>query len=198
MTMKNVRGLLDFLDYFQLGSYTRTLVFIIHFSSSVMEKDERIQAHVLSVWRESKKLFSLHGTEGMLVLTDKHMMFINKTEAKMRWWNAAAQRQVLTLTKSKDVMVQQDGYNEEQLRIDLENKKNMEIRFDDILKITFEEKVWGDILNLEIKQGEKNQKYQFSVVQDWVKYPIKDPQKYMKVDWSSLVQYIKNRQKITN
>jgi hypothetical protein len=147
MTMKNVRGLLDFLDYFQLGSYTRTLVFIIHFSSSVMEKDERIQAHVLSVWRESKKLFSLHGTEGMLVLTDKHMMFINKTEAKMRWWNAAAQRQVLTLTKSKDVMVQQDGYNEEQLRIDLENKKNMEIRFDDILKITFEEKVWGDILN---------------------------------------------------
>jgi len=198
MTMKNVRGLLDFLDYFQLGSYTRTLVFIIHFSSSVMEKDERIQAHVLSVWRESKKLFSLHGTEGMLVLTDKHMMFINKTEAKMRWWNAAAQRQVLTLTKSKDVMVQQDGYNEEQLRIDLENKKNMEIRFDDILKITFEEKVWGDILNLEIKQGEKNQKYQFSVVQDWVKYPIKDPQKYMKVDWSSLVQYIKDRQKITN
>ena len=174
------------------------IVFIIHYSGSVMEKDERIQAHVLSVWKESKKLFSLHGTEGMLVLTDRHLMFINKTEAKMRWWNAATQRQVITLVKSKDVMIQQDGYNEEQLRIDLENKKNMEIRFDDILKITFEEKAWGDILNLEIMQGEKNQKYQFSVVQDWVKYPIKDPQKYMKVDWSSLVQYIKDRQKITN
>ncbi|MFB5624864.1 MAG: hypothetical protein ACE5RP_08140 [Nitrosopumilus sp.] len=53
------------------------------------------------------------------------------------------------------------------------------------------------MLNLEIKQGEKKQKYQFSVVQDWVKYPIKDPQKYIKVDWSSLVQYIKDRQKIT-
>ena len=174
------------------------IVFIIHYSSSVMEKDEHIQAHVLSVWKESKKLFSLHGTEGMLVLTDRHLMFINKTEAKMRWWNAATQRQVITLVKSKDVMMQQDGYDEEQLRIDLENKKNMEIRFDDILKITFEEKAWGDILNLEIMQGEKNQKYQFSVVQDWVKYPIKDPQKYMKVDWSSLVQYIKDRQKITN
>ena len=90
-----------------------------------MEKDESIQAHVLSVWKESKKLFSLHGTEGMLVLTDRHLMFINKTEAKMRWWNAATQRQVITLVKSKDVMIQQDGYDEEQLRIDLENKKNM-------------------------------------------------------------------------
>ncbi len=162
-----------------------------------MEKDERIQAHVLSVWKESKKLFSIHGTEGMLVLTDKHLMFINKTEAKMRWWNAATQRQVITLTKLKDIMIQQDGYDEEQLRNDLGNKKNMEIKFDNILKINYEEKAWGDVLNLEIKQGEKNQKYQFSVVQDWVKYPIKDPQKYMKVDWSSLVQYIKDRQQIT-
>ena len=162
-----------------------------------MEKDERIQAHVLSVWRESKKLFSVHGTEGMLVLTEKHLMFVHKTDAKMRWWSAARQRQVITLIKSKDVMIQQDGYDEEQLRNDLENKKNMEIKFDNILKIEYEEKVWGDVLNLEIKQGEKNQKYQFSVVQDWVKYPIKDPQKYMKVDWSSLIQYIKDRQQIT-
>jgi hypothetical protein len=162
-----------------------------------MEKDERIQAHIVSVWRESKKLFSLHGTEGMLVLTDKHLMFVNKTEAKMRWWNAATQRQVLTFSKSKDVMIKQDGYNEEQLRIDLENKKNMEIKFDDILKIDSKEKAWGDILILEINHDEKNQKYHFSVVQDWVKYPIKDPQKYMKVDWSTLIQYIKDRQKYT-
>ena len=163
-----------------------------------MESDESIQAHILSVWRESKKLFSIHGTEGMFVLTDKHLMFVNKTEAKMKWWNAATQRQVIRFVKSKDVMIQQDGYDEEQLRIDLENKKNMEIRFDDILKINFEEKVWGDVLILEIIQGEKKQKYQFSVVQDWVKYPIKDPQKYMKVDWEPLIQYIKDRQKITN
>ena len=163
-----------------------------------MEADERIQAHILSVWRESKKLFSIHGTEGMLILTDKHLMFIHKTEAKMRWWNAATQRQVLTFLKSKDVMIKQDGYNEDQLRIDLENEKNMEIRFDDILKISHEEKSWAGVLNLEINQEGKKQKYQFSVVQDWVKYPIKDPQKYMKVDWSSLVQYIKDRQKITN
>ena len=174
------------------------LVFIIHNLSLRMDRDERIQAHIMSVWRESKKLFSMHGTEGMLILTDKHLMFVHKTEAKMRWWDAATKRQVLTLMKSKDVMIEQDGYNEEQLRIDLENKKNVEISFDDVLKISSQEKAWGDVLNLEIKQDEKKQKYQFSVVQDWVKYPIKDPQKYMKVDWSSLVQYIKDRQKITN
>jgi len=163
-----------------------------------MDVDERIQVHILSVWRESKKIFSIHGTEGMLILTDKHLMFVHKTEVKMRWWNAVTQRQVLTFLKSKDVMIQQDGYNEDQLRTDLENKKNMEIRFDDILNISHEEKTWAGVLVLEINQGGKNQKYQFSVVQDWVKYPIKDPQKYMKVDWSSLVQYIKDRQKITN
>ncbi len=163
-----------------------------------MDVDERIQVHIVSVWRESKKLFSIHGTEGMLILTDKHLMFVHKTEVKMRWWNAVTQRQVVTFLKSKDVMIQQDGYNEDQLRTDLENKKNMEIRFDDILNISYEEKTWAGILILEINQGEKNHKYQFSVVQDWVKYPIKDPQKYMKVDWSSLIQYIKDRQKITN
>jgi len=163
-----------------------------------MDVDERIQVHIVSVWREAKKLFSIHGKEGMLILTDKHLMFVHKTEVKMRWWNAVTQRQVLTFLKSKDVMIQQDGYNEDQLRTDLENKKNMEIRFDDILNISHEDKTWAGVLILEINQGEKNHKYQFSVVQDWVKYPIKDPQKYMKVDWSSLVQYIKDRQKITN
>jgi len=163
-----------------------------------MDADEKIQVHIVSVWRESKKLFSIHGTEGMLILTDKHLMFVHKTQVKMRWWNAVTQRQVLTFLKSKDVMIQQDGYDEELLRTDLENKKNMEIRFDDILNISHEDKTWAGVLILEINQGEKNHKYQFSVVQDWVKYPIKDPQKYMKVDWSSLVQYIKERQKITN
>jgi len=162
-----------------------------------MDADERIHAHILSVWRESKKLFSIRGTEGMLFLTDKHLMFINKTEAKMKWWQATTKRQVLTLLKSNNVMIRQDGYEEKQLRIDLENKKNMEIPFDNILNIDYENKAWGDVLNLEISRGEKKEKYQFSVVRDWVKYPAKDPQKYLKVDWSPLVQFIKERLKIT-
>jgi len=163
-----------------------------------MDSDERIQAHILSVLKESKKLFSLHGTEGMLILTDKHLMFVNKTEAKSRWWQAATQRQILTLLKSNDVMIRHDGYDEKQLEFDMENKKNMEIKFEDILNISNENKNWGGVLNLEINKDGKKQKYRFSVVQDWVKYPLKDPTKFMKVNWTPLVQFIKNKQKTTN
>ena len=162
-----------------------------------MDSDEEIQAHILSVWREGKKLFSLHGTEGMLVLTNKHLTFVNKTEAKMKWWQAARQRQVLRFLKSQDVMIRHDGYEEDQLKTDLENEKNMEIKFDDILNISNEEKTWGGVLNLEINREGKKEKYEFSVVQDWVKYPAKAPTKYMKVDWEPLVQYIKDRQNFT-
>ena len=48
-----------------------------------MESNENIQAHLVSVWRESKNFFSIGGREGMLVLTDNHLMFVHKTESKM-------------------------------------------------------------------------------------------------------------------
>ena len=53
-----------------------------------MEPEEKIQAHLVSVWREGKKFFSIGGKEGMLILTDKHLMFIHKTEAMMNWWKS--------------------------------------------------------------------------------------------------------------
>jgi len=162
-----------------------------------MESGERIQAHVVSVWREAQKFFSIGGREGMLILTDRHLMFVRKTQAKMNWWKAVAQRQVLMFLKSKNTMRIHDGYNEENLLEDLENKKNVEWSFDDILKISHEEKTWGSVLHLEYEKNGKKEKFQFSVVQDWVKYPLKDPTKYMKVDWKPFVQYIKDKQKIT-
>ena len=162
-----------------------------------MDSDEKIHAHVLSVWRESKKLFSLLGTEGMLFVTDSHLMFVNKTQAKMKWWQAATQRQVLTFIKSPDVMIRHDGYNEKELLIDLENEKNMEISFDDILDISSKIKAWGGVLFLECIKAGKKEKYDFSVVRDWVKYPKKDPMTYIDVDWSSLVQFVKERLRFT-
>ena len=54
-----------------------------------------------------------------------------------------------------------------------------------------------DSLHLEILEGEKKKKYQFSIVQDWVKYPLSAPTKYMKVDWSDFVKYIKDKQLVT-
>ena len=44
----------------------------------------------------------------------------------------------------------------------------------------------------------KERKLQFSVVQDWVKYPLSAPTKFLKVDWSGLVKYIKDKQIVTN
>ncbi|QMU54139.1 MAG: hypothetical protein GKS07_03990 [Nitrosopumilus sp.] len=162
-----------------------------------MEPDEKIQAHLVSVWRESKKFFSIGGKEGMLVLTDRHLMFVHKTESKMNWWKAITQRQVINFIKSKNTMIRHDGYNEKDLLNDLENDKNTELSFDSISSIGFTEKDWGSSLQLEFSQDEKDEKFQYSIAQDWVKYPAKEPTKYMKVDWEPFVQYIKDRQKFT-
>jgi len=162
-----------------------------------MEPNEKIQAHLVSVWRESKKFFSIGGREGMLLLTDKHLMFIHKTEAKMNWWKAITQRQVINFLRSKNTMIRHDGYNEEQLMDDLEDERNIELSFDDIFNISFQEKDWGNSLLLEYQKDGKQEKFQYSIAQDWVKYPVKEPTKYMKVDWEPFVKYIKDRQKIT-
>ena len=162
-----------------------------------MESDEKIHAHLLSVWRESKKIFSIGGKEGMLILTDRHLTFVQKTEAKAKWWQAVRQRQVLNFLKSKNTMITHDGYDESQLREDLKNSKNQELRFDDILDIGFEEKEWGSVLFLEYEKDGKREKYQYAIAQDWVKYPAKEPTKYMKVDWEPFVQFVKERQRIT-
>lgn len=164
----------------------------------ILDSDEKIQAHIVSIWRESKKFFSIGGREGMLILTDKHLMFVHKTEAKMKWWQAVVPRQVLTFMKSKNVMIHHDGYDEETLKADLENEKNIELSFDEISKISYEEKSWGSVLNLEYEKNDKKEKFQFSVAQDWVKYPAKEPTKYMSVDWEPFVKFIKDRQRLTN
>ena len=162
-----------------------------------MQPDEKIQAHLVSVWREPEKFFSIGGKEGMLVLTDRHLMFIHKTEARMKWWQAITQRQVVNFIKSKNTMIIHDGYNEKNLMEDIENKKNVEISFDDITNISHEEKPWGSVLIIQYQKEGKEEKFRYSIAQDWVKYPVKEPTKYMKVDWNPFVQYIKDRQKFT-
>lgn len=160
-----------------------------------MDSDEHIQTHILSVWCEEKKFFK-HGAEGMLFLTDKHLMFVTKTEAKVKWWVAAVERQIRALLNSKNIMIHHDGYDDQELRLDLQNKKNMEISFDKILDVSSEDKSWGSVLDLEINMENKTKKYRFSIVSGWVKYPAKDPIKFMKVDWVPFVDYIKSRQKV--
>ena len=162
-----------------------------------METEERIQAHVLSVWKEGRGFFSGKGKEGMLILTNKHLCFISKTQAGMKWWGAIRTRQIVRLLQFKDVMIVEDGYGEEKLRSDLENKKNQTISFNNILYIEAKEKVWGSVLFVDVLEDGKEKKFQFSIVQDWVKYPLSAPTKFLKVDWSGFVKYIKDRQVVT-
>ena len=162
-----------------------------------METEERIQAHVHSVWKEGRGFFSGKGKEGMLILTNRHLCFISKTEAGMKWWGAIRTRQIVRLLQSKDVMIVEDGYGEEKLRSDLENKKNQNISFNNILYIEAKEKVWGSVLFIDVLEDGKEKKFQFSIVQDWVKYPLSAPTKFLKVDWSGFVKYIKDKQVVT-
>ncbi len=158
-----------------------------------MSQDERIHAHVVSVWREGKKFFTIGGREGMLVLTDRRLAFIHKTKAKMKWWQAIVPRQALTFMKSKNTMIRHDGYDEESFQEDLQNEKNVAVTFNNITKITIKEEVWGSVLYLEYMRDGSIEKYQFSVAQDWVKYPVKDPTKFMRVDWKPFVDFIAER-----
>ncbi|MEW6044383.1 MAG: hypothetical protein AB1608_08980 [Thermoproteota archaeon] len=157
-----------------------------------MEENEKIRAHLLSVWKEEKKLFS-KGRECMFFLTDKHLIFVTKTEANPKWWKAAVQRQILTLMKSNNTMLTHDGYDEKNLLVDLENEKNEEYSFEDVLDVESKEKPWGTVLILKIKTAQKEKTFQLSVVRDWVSYPIKDAVKFLKVDWDPIVAYIKQR-----
>lgn len=159
-----------------------------------MESDERIKAHLVSVWKVEKKLFS-RGKECMLILTDRHLVFVSKTEAKSRWWSATVQRQVVTLLKSDDPMLTHDGYDEKELTKDLENKKNEKYNFDDVIGVESEEKTWGSVLKVKLKKDGKEKNYQLSVVKDWVTYPVKDPVKFLKINWSPVVEFI-NKQRI--
>ena len=44
-----------------------------------MDEDDKIHAHLVSVWRESKAFFSVGGKEGMLYLTDNQLVFVRRT-----------------------------------------------------------------------------------------------------------------------
>lgn len=158
-----------------------------------MESDEQIKAHLVSVWKVEKKLFS-RGKECMFVLTDKRLAFVSKTEAKSRWWSAAVERQVVTLLKSDDPMLTHDGYDGKELAQDLENKKNDEYSFDNVISMEPEEKKWGSVLKLKLKKDGKEKSYQLSVVKDWVTYPVKDPVKFLKINWGPVVEFI-NKQR---
>ena len=163
-----------------------------------MEEDEKIHVHLVSVWRESKSFFSIGGKEGMLFLTDKHLIFVRKTIRMKNWWKATVTRQVVTLYNNKNVMITHDGYTEKDLIVDLDEKAEFanEVTFNNILEISSEEKQWGSVLKMKVVEDGKKKEYQYSIVKDWVQYPLKDPTSFLKVDWEPFIDFIKSRQTV--
>ena len=161
-----------------------------------MDENEKIHAHLVSVWRESRSFFSVGGKEGMLFLTDNHLLFVRRTERMKKWWKAAVTRQVVTLHNNNNVMITHDGYDEEDLKTDLEEKSKYvnEVTFNNILDVEVEEKQWGSLLKTKVVEDEKTKEYQYSIVSDWVQYTLKDPTSFLKVNWQPVVEFIKSRQ----
>jgi hypothetical protein len=162
----------------------------------IMDSDEKIKTHLLSVWLEEKKLLG-RGKECMFFVTDKGLYFVSKTVAKPQWWKSTVQRQTLILLRDPDnTILNHDGYGEKNLSADLENEKNRRYRMSDVIQAETEEKPWGSILVLKLRDGEKEKKFHLSIVRDWVSYPAKAPMNFLRPNWTPIVEYIKDRMEL--
>ena len=114
------------------------------------------------------------------------------------WWKATVTRQVVTLHTNSNVMITHDGYDVEDLLTDLEEKSKYAsvVSFNNILEIGYEEKQWGNLLKMIVVEDGEEKEYQYSIVRDWVQYPLKDPTSYLKVNWKPLIEFIESRRTV--
>ena len=127
-----------------------------------MEFNEEIHTHLVSVWRETKSFFGVGGKEGMLFLTENHLVFLRRTERMKKWWKAAVTRQVVTLLQNTDTILRHDGYDEKDLEVDLDELKEKYVSvvtYDNILEIEDEEKTWGNVLKVKAIENARKCRY---------------------------------------
>jgi hypothetical protein len=157
----------------------------------VVDWDEQIKAHLFWVWKEGDGFFK-HGKECMLVITDRRIASITKTDITSRMHETHSLRQSKRFEAGENVFRPAEGYKLEHLERDLDKSPdNLEIMFSQILKITSEEKDWGTMLKVEVNLGDKSKTHKFSIVKGWVKYPAKDPIGFQKVDWSPVINLVR-------
>jgi len=133
-----------------------------------------------------------HGKEGMLVITDRRLAFITKTEMTWRMHDTHSTRQFNRFKAGEDVFRPAEGYKISHLEKDLDKSPdNLEVPYSQILDIASEEKRWGTVLKVKVNLGDKSKLYKFSVVKGWVKYPAKDPLGFHRMDWNPLISLVK-------
>jgi len=157
----------------------------------LVDWDEQIKAHIFWVWKEREGFFT-RGKEGMLVITDRRLAFIVKTDMTYKMHETHSLRQLKRFEAGENVFRPAEGYKLEHLERDLDKSPdNLELPFSQISDITSEEKDWGTLLKVSVNLGDKAKIHKFSVVKGWVKYPAKDPIGFQKMDWTPLINLLK-------
>jgi hypothetical protein len=132
------------------------------------------------------------GKEGMLVITDRRIAFITKTNMSYRVHDIHSLRQLKKFKEGGNMFKPLEGYGIKNLDDDLKKSaENYDIPFNQILDITSEEKRWGTLLTIKINLGIKSKTYKFSIVKGWVKYPLKDPVEFQHVNWFPVINLFK-------
>ena len=153
--------------------------------------DEQVKAHLFWIWWEQEG-FMKRGKECMLVITDKRLAIITKTEMSSRMHHTYSLRQNNRFEAGDNYFRPAEGYKVEQLEKDLDKSPdNIEILFRQIMDVTSEDKRWGTLLKVKINLGDTSKIYKFSIVKGWVKYPAKDPLQFQKVDWTPFITLVK-------
>jgi hypothetical protein len=157
----------------------------------LVEWDEQITAHLVWIWGEEEG-FLKRGKEGMLVITDRRIAFISKTNMTYRIHDVHAMRQLKRFKEGENVFRPLEGYKVKDLEDDLNKSgENLEIPFRQILDITQHKKRWGTLLKVNANLIDKSKIYKFSIVKGWVKYPLKDPIEFQRMDWTDLIDLYK-------
>jgi hypothetical protein len=157
----------------------------------VVDWDEQIKAHLFWVWKEGEG-FLKQGKECMLVVTDRRIASITKTDMTPRMHETHSLRQVKRFEAGENVFRPAEGYKLEHLERDLDKSSdNLEIMFSQIMDIASEEKDWGTRLKIKVNLGDNSKTHKFSIVKGWVKYPAKDPMGFQKMDWTPLINLVK-------
>ena len=157
----------------------------------MVDSNEQIKAHLVWIWGEEEG-FLKRGKEGMLVITDRRIAFISKTNMTYRIHDVHAMRQLKRFKERENVFRPLEGYKVKDLEDDLNKSgENLEIPFRQILDITQQEKRWGTLLKVNANLIDKSKIYKFSIVKGWVKYPLKDPIEFQRMDWTDLIDLFK-------
>ncbi|MDP8941888.1 MAG: hypothetical protein M3M84_05040 [Thermoproteota archaeon] len=157
----------------------------------MVDWNEQIKAHLVWIWGEEEG-FLKRGKEGMLVITDRRIAFISKTNMTYRIHDVHAMKQLKRFKERENVFRPLEGYKVKDLEDDLNKSgENLEIPFRQILDITQQEKRWGTLLKVKANLIDKSKIYKFSIVKGWVKYPLKDPIEFQRMDWTDLIDLFK-------